>query len=257
MTSSPRLPAAFRLVALDTVTSTSDEAKRLARLGEDATPEGTLVWAAEQTAGRGRRGRSWHSPPGNLYCSLVLRPECQAGAAASLGFVAALAVYDAIGSVVEGALAAWLKWPNDVMMHGGKVAGVLLEAETGAGGAPDWVVVGVGVNIAHAPADADRPATCLAAEGNPQVTVVAMLEAFARHFLSWCGRWRDGGFAAIRRPWLDRAKGIGERIEVRLDGRTVRGVFADLDADGALVLRQGARTLRISAGDVFAVGGGG
>ncbi len=239
----PRPPPLYRLVNLDTVGSTNAEAKRLADGGGD---EWTLVWARAQTAGRGRHGRIWESPEGNLYCSLLLRPACPPGQAAEIGFVAGLAIYDAIGSLVLPGLEAWCKWPNDVLLNDAKVAGVLLEVS-----GTDWLVLGVGINVAHYPDATDFPATSLREQGSPEVTVEDMLEAFCRHFLTWYNRWRDEGFAPIRARWLQRAMGLDEEISVRLSGETVSGVFAGLDDDGTLILERPDGDRRISAGDVF------
>lgn len=246
----PELPSVYRLVSLETVDSTNAEAKRLAAEGEDRTPDGTIVWAKEQTDGRGRRGRKWHSPRGNLYCSLVLRPEVPAEKAAELSFVAALALFDALGSIGEDAHEAHCRWPNDVLLNGHKVAGILLEAEPGGGEVLDWVVLGLGVNVAVFPGDADFPATSLRAE-NWAATEVDCLEAFCRHFLNWTNRWLDQGFAPVRKTWLWRCRGKGEEIEVRLENETITGVFTDLDENGALVVKTALGERRITAGDVF------
>jgi BirA family biotin operon repressor/biotin-[acetyl-CoA-carboxylase] ligase len=252
MTRSPRLPAAYRLVALGTVDSTNEEARRQAVLGDVATPDGTLVWAETQTAGRGRRGRTWQSPPGNLYCSLVLRPECPVACAAELGFVAGLALYDTVGSLAIPGTSAHCKWPNDVLINERKAAGILLESESAGSGMPEWVILGIGLNVAHHPVDAEYPATSLHAEGSRDVGVIDALESFARHFLTWTNRWLDDGFAPIRQNWLWRAKGVGEEIVIRLERETLKGVFKDLDANGALILAGAdSKTCRISAGDVF------
>ena len=240
----PRPPPLYRLVCLDTVESTNDEVKRLAEDG--AADEWTLVWARAQTAGRGRRGRSWDSPEGNLYCSLLLRPACPPGQAAEIGFVAGLAIYDAIGSLVQPGLEAWCKWPNDVLLGDAKVAGVLLETL-----GTDWLVLGVGINVAHYPANTDFPATSLWEQGSPGVTGEDMLEAFCRHFLAWYNRWRAEGFGPIRAHWLQRARGLDEEISVRLPGETVTGVFTGLDDDGTLILEGPDGDRRIAAGDVF------
>ena len=246
----PILPTAYRLVTLETVDSTNAEAKRLAARGEDETPDGTLVWAKEQTAGRGRRGRRWESPPGNLYCSLVLRPEVRLEKAAELSFVAALAVCDALGSIGEPGHQVHCKWPNDVLLNEGKVAGILLEAETGGGDTPEWVVLGVGINIAVFPGDTDVRATSFRAE-NWGATEVDCLEAFCRHFVLWAGKWLDDGFQPIRKTWLQRCCGKGEEIEVHLDNETLTGVFEDLDDNGALLLKTKDGQRKITAGDVF------
>lgn len=240
----PRLPAPLRLLGYDSLGSTNDEAKRLARAGAEA---GTLVWAREQTAGRGRRGRAWASPPGNLYLSLVQRPDCTADRAAQLGFVAALAVGDALRPLCDTAC----KWPNDVLAGGRKIAGILLELETGARGVPAFVVVGVGVNLVSAPPDAELPATAVAIESGKAVEPAAMLEAFAGRFRSWATCWREKGFAPIRTAWLARAAALGQPIQVRLETATLHGRFVDIDHQGALLLDMAGRHRRISAGDVF------
>jgi len=246
----PRLPPAYRLVALDSVASTNEEAARLA--GEGAE-DGTLVWARRQTAGRGRQGRDWDSPPGNLYFSLVLRPECAVNRAAQLGFAAALAVGDAIGSVGPALLEVTYKWPNDVLLNDRKVAGILLESRTANSEALDWLVLGVGVNVSSHPKEARYPATDLKFEGAPPaIDAVDLLEAFSRHFMSWTNRWLDDGFAPLRRTWLTHARALGQEIEVRLPQETLRGTFRDIDEHGALALELQDGTRRvITAGDVY------
>ena len=245
----PKLPPAYRLVALETVDSTNDEALRLAAAGAE---DGTLVWAREQTGGRGRQGRNWSSPPGNLYFSLVLRPDCAAAEAAQLGFVAGLALGEAIGSVAPPMIEVTYKWPNDLLLNGHKAAGILLESRSAPDGMLDYLILGVGANLRHFPEDTSFPATSLHFEGATEVEVVALLEAFSRAFMSWANRWLDEGFAPVRRAWLHHAHGLGEEIEVRLPRETLMGTFKDLDERGVLVLElsDGARR-EISAGDVY------
>lgn len=251
MSATPRLPPAYRLVALDRVGSTNAEAKRLAATGAE---EGTLVWALEQTAGRGRRGRRWESPRGNLYLSLVLRPDAPPAEAAQLGMVAAVALGDALGTLMPPLAEVWFKWPNDVLVNGRKAGGILIESAAGGPARLDWLVLGVGVNVESHPAATEFPSTSLRAEGGADVAVAAVLEAFTRSFLKWTNIWVEEGFAPVRHAWLARAWRRGEAIEVRLDGRKLEGVFADLDAAGALLLdlSDGSRR-RITAADVFAL----
>ncbi|HEY3912645.1 MAG TPA: biotin--[acetyl-CoA-carboxylase] ligase [Stellaceae bacterium] len=257
MTRPPVLPPSYHLVCCDAIGSTNDEAKRLARAG---APERTVVWALEQTAGRGRRGRRWASPRGNLYASLVLRPDCSPESAARLGFAAALAIGDALASLVPGLAGLACKWPNDVLLGGRKIAGILLESEIGPastvgnGETVAFVVVGIGINLAAAPADAEFPATSLAAEGYPPPEPAAALEPLLRCFDVWERRWREEGFASVRAAWLARAAARGQPIEVRLENRTLRGRFADLDHRGALVLETPDGPRLIAAGDVFPAG---
>lgn len=243
-------PEPFRVISFETLGSTNDELKRLAREG---APEGLTLRADRQTAGRGRRGRSWVSPPGNLYSSILVRPQCSAAAAAQLGFVAALGVAGAIGELAP-AIALRCKWPNDLLANGAKVSGILLETETTAGDRPDFVVLGVGVNLVSSPRDTPYPATSLAEEGAAGIAPATMLAVFVRRFAGWLARWRGEGFAPIRTAWLAMAAGLGEPIRVRLERDTLDGRFLDLDHDGALLLGTAGGSRRIAAGEVFPVG---
>lgn len=244
----PRLPDGYRLVFFDSIGSTNEAAKRLARDGE--TNE-TLVWAREQTAGRGRRGRSWFSPRGNLYVSLILRPDCLPSRAAQLGFVACLAIGAALFAVSRVERLAY-KWPNDVLINGRKIAGVLLESEMAVPDNPGFVVVGVGVNLAVAPRDTEFPATSVAEEGLGTVLPEVMLEQFAHYFQVWESRWRAEGFRPVRAAWLAAAAtSRGEPIRVRLEAATLHGRFLGLDEEGALLLDDAGQHRHISAGEVF------
>lgn len=246
--SPPLLPAAYRLIVRETVASTNDEAKELARTG---AAEGTIVCGLQQTAGRGRRGRYWSSPPGNLYASIILRPACALEAAAQLAFVAALGVGQALSELAPALPSIAYKWPNDVLAGGSKIAGILLELETGENGSLAFVIVGIGVNLASAPLDTEFPATSLGAEGMPAPPPETALAAFARHFQSWTQRWREEGFGPVRDAWRARAFALGEPIRVRLDTATLHGRFVDIDQRGVLLLEVRGEQRRISAGDVF------
>jgi BirA family biotin operon repressor/biotin-[acetyl-CoA-carboxylase] ligase len=245
-----RLPPAYRLVALDSVASSNEEAKRLAAEGAE---DGTLVWVREQTGGKGRQGRQWASPRGNLYLSLIMRPDCPLKEAAQLGFVAALALGDAVGSVAPPLIEITYKWPNDVLANRRKLAGILLEAQATPEGTVEWLVLGLGANVKSFPKESDTPATGLHFEGcAASVTEAELLQAFARHFLSWVNLWLDEGFEPIRRTWLRHAEGKGEMIRVRLPRETLEGRFLDLDAEGHLLLDLGGAEPRaIAVGDVF------
>jgi BirA family transcriptional regulator, biotin operon repressor / biotin---[acetyl-CoA-carboxylase] ligase len=244
----PRLPVSYRLVPYDTIGSTNDEAKRLAK---DGAEEGTLVWALEQTAGRGRHGRAWASPRGNLYASLILRPRCPLDQAAQLGFVGALAVGDTLGSIFERLEGLSYKWPNDVLVDGSKLAGILLESESRLGEGPDFVVIGVGINLASSPTGTQFPATSCAEQGLGRVSPETALEAFCRHFQAWVRRWREEGFAPVRAAWRASAMSLGEPIRARLEAATLHGRFIDIDQHGALLLEAAGEIRRISAGEIF------
>jgi len=273
----PTLPQGYRVQRYDAITSTNDEAKRLAREG---APGGTVVWAGEQTAGRGRRGRPWLSPRGNLYMSLILRPQAAPAQAAQLGFVAALALVDALDRFVPRGIELRLKWPNDVLANGRKLAGILLESETGGGGETEgqargsvapakagmteanaaclssvvqFLVIGVGVNLAASPSGVEFPATSLAEEGIEGIAPGAVLSGFVEAFERWRRRWDDEGFAPVRPAWLARAAGLGDQVCVRLESSTIDGRFVDLDADGALLLAAPGGPHRIAAGEIFPI----
>ena len=233
MTKDPRLPPAYRLVAFDEVGSTNDEAKRLAEAGAE---DGTLVWAKSQHSGRGRRGTSFVSPPGNLYATMVLRPDCAPLEAAQLSFVAALGVSDALGRFAPPLSEIAFKWPNDVLLNGRKVAGILLESSMTAPDRLDWLIVGIGVNLISAPDDTAFPATSLRDEGCGKVDVGEALENLCRHFLTWANRWLDDGFAPVRQAWLRQAKGIGEEININLHDESLACRFVDLDEGGSLIV---------------------
>lgn len=235
---------------VDLCGSTNDVVKEQARAG---APEGVLVRALRQEAGRGRRGRAWQSPPGNLMFSLLLRPGCPLAQAAELSFVTAIAVGETISSCVD--TAPKLKWPNDVLVDGAKIAGILLEAEALAGGGTDWVVAGVGINVRHHPDDVDYPATSLYALG-ADVDAAEVLSRFMAAFDRWYARWRTYGFAPVRAAWLNAAQGLGRKATVRLTGETFEGTLVDLSDDGALLIDVGGRTRRVTAGDVFFAPGG-
>ncbi len=247
MGETPKLPEPFRLIELAETDSTNEEAKRWLRHASSGNDDRiTVIWSRSQTAGKGRRGRTWVSEPGNLYCSLVVKPGCPAAVAVQLGFVAANAVAATLASRLPEGHAITCKWPNDVLVEGRKAAGLLLEADGGRD-----LVVGIGVNLAHHPENTDFPATSLAHEGAGEIPVGDFLETLCGAFLAGLLAWRNLGFAPVRRAWLDRAHGLGAPVAVRLERETLHGTFKNLDGDGALVLDQGGRERLITAGDVF------
>lgn len=211
-------------------------------LARSGAAEGLWLRAERQTGGRGRQGRAWSSPEGNLYISTLVRVRPGEPPAATLALVAAVALDET--ARVFG-LAPVLKWPNDLLVGGAKLSGILLER------AEDAVVIGFGVNLAHHPLDIDRPATSFAAHGpapDPGIFAETLAEAFAR----WLSRWRDG-IAPVRERWLARAHPQGTALTARLsDGSAVDGLFGGLDSQGALILRLADGSTRvIHAGDVF------
>jgi len=248
MTQAPSNSEAFSLIALGRTDSTNAEARRRAETG---AAHGTLLWATEQTAGHGRRGREWVSKPGNFYASLILRPACEARQATQLAFVTALAV----GALLEARFGVGprYKWPNDVLVDGCKIAGILAESMMGKDQGVEWMVLGVGINVASHPEGVEYPATSLHGLGSKRVKIAELAEAFGEAFFRCYDSWEKEGFAPVREAWLRRAAGIGEPIRVRLEQETIEGKFEDLDAEGALLLlKEGsADPVRITTGDVF------
>lgn len=240
-------PGATPVVRFDSIGSTNAEA-----LARASGPAPRWFVAGRQTGGRGRRGRPWTSEPGNLYASLLLADPGPAARQAELCFVAALALYDAVRAVTGiDPLRIGLKWPNDVLIDGAKLAGILLEGAALPGG-HTATVIGFGVNCAHHPADTPYPCTDLTAAGYPTDPpgLLAALDAAMRARLT---EWAGGeGFARTRDAWVLRAAGLGKPVTVRFGERQSEGVFEALDFSGAMVLRRpdGARET-ISAGDVF------
>ncbi len=230
-----------------TIDSTNEEARRLANAGERGP---CWIVAREQTNGRGRRGRTWESQPGNLFATFLADvpvPNC-----AQLAFAAGLAVADTIAHFAPG-FPVTLKWPNDVLLQGHKVAGILLESGVlQTAQHPRWLAVGIGINLAHFPHDTEFPAVSIAAVAGKAPDPERALARLGKAWDKWYGAWRAQGFAPLRQAWLARAANLGQRMVARLTKGSVEGVFETLDEDGALVLRgQDGRHLRIAAGDVY------
>lgn len=246
-----------RLHVHDRLASTNTEALERARSGE-AGP--LWVVASQQEAGRGRRGNVWISPPGNLAASVLwpvhgIAPET----IATLGFVAGLALAQALCDVCPSAETMpnpaaerrfRLKWPNDVLAGGGKLAGILLESETLPGGRRA-LVIGFGVNVVAAPEGLAYPATSLSALGST-VPAAELFERLTDRLAQAARIWNQGrNFSAIRERWLGFAAGLGERVAVRMDGETATGLFEGIDEGGRLVILapDGARRT-VTAGEV-------
>ena len=233
----------FRIEQVAEIDSTNEACRLRALAGEAA---GLVIRADRQTAGRGRRGRNWSSPPGNLYTSILLRPQRPASEAAALGFAAVMAIGDVAEALVPPGTLVQHKWPNDLLIEGNKASGILLEAQ------PGFVVLGIGVNIASHPADTPYPATDLVAAGAAPITSQALLERLLAAFAPLYDSWEGAGFAALLPAWRRRAAGLGQPIEVRLERETLTGTFRDLEPDGTLRLTLSDGTeRRIAAGDVY------
>jgi BirA family biotin operon repressor/biotin-[acetyl-CoA-carboxylase] ligase len=241
-------PVGYALLEFGEIDSTNEEARRRAAAGERRP---LWIAATRQSEGRGRRGRAWQSSPGNLFATLLLRPAKPAGECAQLSFVAALAVSDMLARFAPHA-SLTLKWPNDVLASGRKIAGILLESESNARGETAWLVIGIGVNLTDFPEATEFPAISLAAvDAAPPAPKDALLH-LAAAFAKWYEVWRTAGFAPVREAWLARASGLGSRIRARLANEEIIGVFQGIDESGALLLGlPGGLTRAIAAGEVF------
>jgi BirA family biotin operon repressor/biotin-[acetyl-CoA-carboxylase] ligase len=232
----PDAPAAARaaaVLAFEEIDSTNSEAARLAAKGE-AGP--LWIRADMQTSGRGRSGRSFASPRGNLYATLLFVPGCEAATVHQLSLVTGVAVHDAIISAAGPIAGLRLKWPNDVLVGSAKMVGILPESIAGMGDRETLAMVGIGINLVSHPEHLGREATHLAAHGSaPDVT--AMLDAVDTAMARWLAVWdRSNGFASVRAAWLERAGPKGEMLAINAGEGRVEGRFAGLDADGSLLL---------------------
>jgi BirA family biotin operon repressor/biotin-[acetyl-CoA-carboxylase] ligase len=239
-----RLPDSFRLIELARVDSTNSEALRRAAEG---APNGTVIWAHEQTAGRGRQGRTWQSLAGNLTVSFLLRPAVAPARLPELSLLAGIALCDALAGLLPRGADLALKWPNDVLLGGAKLAGILLES-AGDGA----VAVGIGVNVATSPADEALayPATRLIDQA-PATTVAGLLQVLAASLDAWLASWQASGFEPVRAAWRARGPKQGDAVRLRVGSDTMVGHYQGLADDGSLLLDTPAGLRRIMAGDVL------
>jgi BirA family biotin operon repressor/biotin-[acetyl-CoA-carboxylase] ligase len=222
-------------------------------MAADGADDLTLLWSTEQTTGRGRRERDWVSKPGNLYSTFILRPDKSAEELAQASFISPLAVADMVRTVDDSADVRF-KWPNDVLLNGKKIAGILLEAGHINNGSCEWIVAGCGVNLAHFPPDTRYPAGSIAEELGNDIEVETALTVYAEAFLRWHQTWTTSGFDPLKTAWLKRAHVVGDTLEINTGAEVISGDFAGLGDTGELLL-QGKNDIRsISAGDVRAVG---
>jgi BirA family biotin operon repressor/biotin-[acetyl-CoA-carboxylase] ligase len=239
--------AGYRLAAFDRIGSTNAEALDRARGGERGP-----IWfvTSEQTAGRGRRHRPWIAPRGNLACSVLEVMDVLPSVAATSGFAAGLALLAALRSAGSDKMEFALKWPNDVLAGGKKLAGILLEAE--AVGDRLAVVVGIGTNVIAAPEGTPTPATSLRTLGI-ELEAGQLFASLSDAWTEFRGIWDEGrGFAGIRKQWLQHAAGLGRPVSIVAGGSTVTGTFETIDEAGCMIVRtsDGGR-MPVSAGDVY------
>jgi BirA family biotin operon repressor/biotin-[acetyl-CoA-carboxylase] ligase len=230
----------FTVTHHEKIGSTNDEARRLAQEG---APNGTVVHADEQISGRGRLSHTWFSPPGNLYLSILLRTGQPAARTGELSFLAAIAVADTVETLLPRQIRTMLKWPNDVLVNGAKIAGILIEQ------VDDATIIGIGLNVLQAPSNTAYKTTTIVANGGIASVDGArdiLLGRFGIHLTDW----RSAGFAPIRERWLGRSYPVGAAIKANASGQAISGHFAGLDQDGALLLDTPQGRQRIVAGEI-------
>lgn len=242
-------PEGYGRRVLDEVGSTMEEAARIAP--DLAGP--CWILALRQTAGRGRRGRAWADPEGNFAASLVMRPEEEPGVVALRSFAAALALYDAVAAARGRAEGLALKWPNDVLLNGGKLAGILLES-SGSGKRLSHFAIGIGVNLRSCPETVEPgavPPVSLAGESGVAITPEGFLDLLAPAYATWETRFTTYGFAPLREAWLARAARLGEKVTARTSREAITGIFETVDEQGNLVLSTPKGRVAIAAAEVF------
>lgn len=240
--------AGFRVSSHASLGSTNDEAMRLATLGD----AGKLwIVAGEQTGGRGRHGRVWTSPPGNLYASLLLIDPAPVESCAQLGFVAGVALARAARALGGGDERLTLKWPNDLLFNGAKLSGLLLESTRLADGRL-VCIIGCGVNCQSSPPGLAYPTSHLAAALDRAIDRFEVFLELSTNMAQCLEIWQSGaGFATIRASWLALCHGLGRQVRAKLAHQEITGIFRTIDATGRLLLETQAGTVAIEAGDIF------
>ena len=240
----------FNVDYFEVVGSTNDLAMERVRSGGSGSH---WIVAGEQNKGRGRHGRVWTSPPGNLYASLTLMNPCSAATGFQLGFVAALSIYDAVAASGVDRSLLGLKWPNDVLANGAKLSGILIEGTLLSDGS-FAVVIGCGINVSHHPSDTPYPATDLRSLGI-DTSAEIVFGSLTAAFKNWLDVYENGTqFPKIRAAWIERSMGMNAPVEIKNNGIARRGIFSGLDENGCLLLDQDGQIVRIEAGDVFPAG---
>ena len=230
----------FKVHTYASLPSTQDYVKELA---EEGLPEGTVIQCLEQRKGRGRHGREWVSPIGNLYMSVLLRPGGDVRRAGQISFVAAVALSAAMDTVMEKEHEKKLKWPNDILIDGKKVSGILIEKEG------EGYALGMGVNILSAPEEA---VSLKEVSGDNRLAIHPFRDQVLAQFGACYQSWKTDGFAGVRTEWLAQAYGLGKALKVNIGNREIEGIFKDLSEDGALLLEDdNGNIIDINAGEVY------
>lgn len=247
------MPLNWTIETYERLSSTQDEMKARLTPGGNQTPppEGLVIQAIEQSAGRGRQGRLWFSPPGNLYISLLLKPECSLPQAGALSLVISYSLARALEKLCGADASVVLKWPNDVLLEGRKCAGILLETGTDSQGALQYVIAGIGVNLVSAPAETG---IALNASRLQNITLADLRDAVLENIREDYLQWRVRGFAPFREKWLQRGFAAGTDISVGADKSKIAGTFKTVDHNGNLVMTDAQGQERtIASGEILRI----
>jgi len=238
----------YKIINLPETGSTNDIAKEYAVIGE----ENLVIVADRQTGGRGRNGRSWESQEGNLFCSILLKPKCRPEIFSLFSFVCALAVTGAL-EALTGNSELTLKWPNDVLLNGKKVCGILLESAI-RGNETEYLIIGIGVNLLHYPEETLYPVTSIFAETDKEISRDDLLDEIVKQFEVYQSEFLGCGFAGIRNQWLQYAHNIDHTIGVNLADESTHGIFRGIDENGNLLLEISDGSIsKIANGDVYGI----
>lgn len=229
------------------IDSTNKEAKR--RI-EEGAKSGLWITATEQTGGRGRGDRKWVSKPGNLYCSLIIDAGNDLQKSSQLTFVTSLAVRDTIEKFLKYSDIK-CKWPNDVLVEGKKISGILLETYSNSHEGNPFIIIGIGINIEHHPEVALYEATHINEHSDNNFCYADLFFILTEKIAHWLNIWHNEGFNMIRQEWMKHSMGLGKTITVRLPKQELVGRFVDLDSDGALKLDINGEIKLIHSGDIF------
>jgi len=233
-----------KILFFEEVDSTNNKAKQIA-LEEK---EGTVVISEMQTSGRGRRGREWHSPKGGIYVSFILKPNMSPEKAPQITLVSSLALVEALDSMFQK-LNAKIKWPNDVLISGKKISGILTELSSDMEKI-NYIVVGVGVNISTGINNLPENATSLKLEMNQDISVKLFLKSFLEHYDSIYQEYLNGSIDQIIKRWKNNSDTLGKKVKIIGINETYEGLAKDIDENGALILQTKEKEIKVYSGDV-------
>jgi BirA family biotin operon repressor/biotin-[acetyl-CoA-carboxylase] ligase len=242
------MPTQFKIISFDSIDSTNEEAKRRIKSGDIS--DRVLITSKVQTSGKGRYSKGWVSADGNMFATIVIRINNSLNEAALYSFVTAISEGEAIKDFINDDITVQYKWPNDVMLDGKKLSGILLETLKDSNGC-NWLIIGTGVNINNQPEDIDKQVTSLMKYSLEAVSVESFLAKFIQHFQTQEKLWKNEGFAFIRSAWLESAYRLGDEITVNLKNKVLKGKFEGISHSGELEVLVDGEKLLICGGEVF------